>query len=77
MASEMVTSDIGLASALTAAGLDLNEVYFEDKRAFFGFLDREKYVVLENMYFQNRLYVNAQAYHDNFRRLMARAKSGY
>ena len=73
----MVTSDIGLASALTAAGLDLNEVYFEDKRAFFGFLDREKYVVLENMYFQNRLYVNAQAYHDNFRRLMARAKSGY
>jgi len=68
------TSDVGLAAGFICSGVPMQEIEFEGRRAIFVFDNDETCHVLENLYFDNKLFVSACQFHDNFKRLMARIK---
>lgn len=73
----MKTSDIGVATALATMGAYLDGVDHDGKRATFQFDNDEFCKVVEHLFCEGKLFVDAKKWHEQYRRLMSYTRTTY
>lgn len=73
----MKTSDIGIATALATMGAYMSDVEHDGRKATFVFDNDEFCRVVEHLFADGKLYVDAKKWHEQYRRLMSYTRTTY